>query len=265
MKRKYLLNNTADLEVGRGQSLTTCSLIEAIETTHEIIAKFTDFPVDVFALLGMRNLSSFFGEVFGASVINVTGDKFRKNPHQDGYPDLLLMDHAGAAAWAKLSARTREKTPFSPFSTGGVEIKATCGNTPTAKVLAMVGMVKPGLGEQRAALLKTYDWKAHHRDTNHLLGIFWDFLDGVPAVVGIFYSNKLRRQDWGEIVQPREDGGRTTSVSIMARTGIRKMYEGWVVCLDDTRYIDFFNRYNGGSSIPRPQGDPGLSPAMRRR
>lgn len=42
----------------------------------------------------------------------------------------------------------------------------------------------------------------------------------------------------GRIVQPREGGGRTTSVSIMGRTGIRKMCDGWVAVLNDVDYIN---------------------------
>lgn len=250
MPRRYLLNPDADLTVARGQALTLPGVDEAIRRTNDTILKFRDFPVDVFALLGMRNLSALVGEVFGASLVQTTRTLFRKNPHQDGYPDLLLMDAKGQAAWAALAGRSREKAPFSPFAEGGVEIKATCGSVPSAADLTRRGMEKPGLGDQRVALLTAYDWKAHHRDTNHLLGLFWDFMDGTPTVVAVFYSNQLTEVDWGAVVQPKAGGGRTTSVSILSRQGVQKMYQGWVACLNDPMYIDFFNRRNGQRLIP---------------
>ncbi|MBK7642804.1 MAG: hypothetical protein IPJ19_07080 [Planctomycetes bacterium] len=91
-----------------------------------------------------------------------------------------------------------------------------------------------------------YDWKAHHRETNHLFGLLWDFIEGAPTIVAVFYSNELTTEDWGKIVKPREGGGRTTSVSIMAKPGIKKMYEGWSVVLDDQRYLEAIDGMNGG-------------------
>ena len=63
-------------------------------------------------------------------------------------------------------------------------MKATCGSTPPASRVP-----KPLIGEQRIALVNSFDWKAHHRETNNLLGIFWDFLDEVPTIVACFYRN----------------------------------------------------------------------------
>ena len=82
------------------------------------------------------------------------------------------------------------------------------------------------------------EWKAHHRQTNNLLAVLWDFIDEIPTIVACFYSNNLTTDDWGKIVQPKEDGGRTTSVSIMGRTGIRKMCDGWIAVIDDPDYIN---------------------------
>lgn len=95
---------------------------------------------------------------------------------------------------------------------------------------------------QRIALVNSFDWKAHHRETNNLLGIFWDFLNEVPTIVACFYRNDLVIDDWGRIVQPTDGGGRTTSVSIMAKTGIKKMCDGWIAVIDRPEYIDAFSR-----------------------
>lgn len=248
---KYHLNPDADLHIARGFSVSQQQVLEAINRTGETMERFREFDVDVFALLGMRNLSAFVGEVFGASLQKVCGHQFVKNPHQDGYPDLLLLDIDGAALWRALADRRREKEPFSPFRTGGIEIKATCGSTPSAQVLTKKGLSKPDIGETRIDLMNGYDWKAHHRDTNNLMGILWDFMDGHPFVAAVFYSNRLSEEHWGKIVQPKAGGGRTTSVSIMTRDGVRTMYSGWVACCADSRYADFLNRHNGDALIPR--------------
>ncbi len=245
-QRSFLVNPVANLEMMRGRMLSIQTVVQAVDRTHATIARFSGFDVDVFALLGMRNLSAFIGEIFAAQMIKASDGAFCKNPHQDGYPDLLLMDQEGQSAWNKLSLRLREKGPFSPFPTGGLEVKATCGSVPTPAWCATRHLLKPDIGDQRIALLRGYDWKAHHQQTNHLLGLFWDFIDNAPHIVGVFYSSHLNVGDWGAIIQPREGGGRTTSVSIMTRAGVRKMCESWIIMLDDNQYIDFFSRYNGG-------------------
>lgn len=247
---RYLLNPDADLEVLRGHALPADVVARAIEHTHSTIEQFGAFEVDVFELLGMRNLSAFVGEIFAASIRICADGLFVKNPHQDGYPDLLLMDPRGRRIYDRLQGRLREKAPFSPFAGGGVEVKATCGSTPSAKALTKKGLAKPAIGERRIDLLTNYDWKAHHRETNHLLSILWDFAEGRPFIAAVFYSNRLTEDDWGRIVSPRAGGGRTTSISIMNTGGRRKMYEGWVACVRDRRYIDFLNKKNKGALIP---------------
>ncbi len=74
------------------------------------------------------------------------------------------------------------------------------------------GLKKPVIGDTRIKSVTGYDWKAHHRETNNLMGIFWDFIKGVPMITALFYSPDLNQNDWGNIIQPRENGGRTTSV-----------------------------------------------------
>ncbi|MBS1671341.1 MAG: bsaAI [Bacteroidetes bacterium] len=162
---------------------------------------------------------------------------------------MLLLDEAGLKLWAELKDRTREKQPFSPFQNGGIEVKATCGSVPTPAECARKGVLKPDIGDQRIDVLKGYDWKAHHRDTNNLMGILWDFINGVPRIVAVFFANNLLVEDWGAIVQPKEGGGRTTSVSIMTRKGVKKMYDGCLYVINEDRYINFLNRYNDSALL----------------
>ena len=252
---KFLLRKDCAVSVKRPDNsfsqLDPKTIQAAIEGFDSAIKRMREFEVDIFGLLGMRNLSSFVGELFGSYLLNESKGLFIKNPHQDGYPDLLLLDKFGKPLWESLAARSREKKPFSPFATGGIEIKATVGSVPTPKELAKKKMTKPDIGDQRVALLKGYDWKAHHRDTNNMIGVLWDFINGVPSIAAVFYSNQLATEHWGEIIQPKEGGGRTTSVSIMTREGVAAMYRGWLVVLDDDQYINFLNTHHRGQLITR--------------
>lgn len=241
----YLINPNADIFVARDYHLKKEYLIDALNKAHDIIEKLANFDVDVYSLLGMRNLSAFIGEIFASCLIKASNQDFTKNPHQDGYPDLLLMDKDGKELWESLATKLRDKKPFSPFTTSGIEIKATCGSVPTPAACQKKGLEKPDIGDQRIDLLMNYDWKAHHQETNNLMGIFWDFIDRKPNIIAVFYSSELNPDDWGAIIQPKEGGGRTTSVSIMKRSGVKKMYtNSWIIMRNEDRYINFFKKYN---------------------
>lgn len=235
---------------GKKIKIDTQLIKEAVSIAHITIDKFTEFDVEVFQILGMRNLSAFIGEIFAASVVKVSEGLFKKNPHQDGYPDLLAMDDEGQKIWERLSNNLRDKNPFSPFENGGIEVKATCGSVPTPKICEKRGLIKPDIGDTRIGVLTGYDWKAHHRETNNLMGILWDFINGVPRIYSVCFSKDLSPDDWGKIVQPTEGGGRTTSVSIMTRLGVKKMYDGMLLINDsDSRYSIFLNKYNNGTLL----------------
>ena len=252
----YLINKNADTNFisGNGQQLQFD--IQIIENTlidvHKVIKLIIDdIPVDIFAILGMRNLSAFIGELFAKSFAKSSNGLFLSNPHQDGYPDLLLMDKIGLAEFETLkqNGQLRDKSPFSPFSNGGIEIKATCGSVPTPTQCTRLGIAKPDMGETRIDVMRGYDWKAHHRETNNLIGLLWDFENQVPQIVAVFFGNKLDENDWGTIVQPKEGSGRTTSVSIMPRSSVKKLYNNWLAVKNDPRYIDFLNHYNNDNLI----------------
>lgn len=190
----YLINKRANTSFLSGKNEENSIDIDVFEKslyeTHLIIDKITkDIPVDVFSILGMRNLSAFVGELFAKSLAKMSNGFFVGNPHQDGYPDLLLMNRGGKAAYEQLrkQGKLRDKSPFSPFEYGGIEVKATCGSLPTPKECARKGVEKPDMGDTRISLLKGYDWKAHHRETNNLIGLFWDFKNGSPHIMAVFF------------------------------------------------------------------------------
>lgn len=213
----------------------------AIKTLYE---NTNQFDINIFEVLGMRNLSGMVGEYFAKSIQRYSNGALHSNLHQDGYPDLLLTNTKERMLYymtlfVEKSGKKypKDKALFSPFKYGGIEVKATCGDTPSASVAP-----KPLIGEQRIFSINSFGWKAHHRQTNNLLGILWDFIDDLPTIVACFYRNDLIPDDLGEIVKPSKGGGRTTSVSIMNAGGIKKMCDGWVAVIDLPEYIEALSK-----------------------
>ena len=246
MDYSYVINNSHAITIEGETIITNDELLGAINFCNNALRSLDEqtrqFDINIFEVLGMRNLSGMVGEYFGKSVQRFAGDSLQSNLHQDGYPDLLLTNTLERLSYyhtlyTEIAGKKypKDKALFSPFKYGGVEVKATCGSTPSAAI-----MPKPLIGERRIEKVTSFDWKAHHRETNNLLSIFWDFIDEVPTVAGCFYRNDLTIDDWGKIVQPKTDGGRTTSVSIMTSGGVSKMCHGWLAVIDDPAYIEKF-------------------------
>lgn len=247
---EYIINPSIRISYHGEIVLSVQEVVDAINYANEALLKLSEttqeFDINIFETLGMRNLSGMVGEYFARSLMKLSNGKLQSNLHQDGYPDLCLTDTESKKKYFDTLYKLENgkkypisKEVFSPYKFGGIEIKATCGSTPTAKIVP-----KPLVGEQRVNLIKKFDWKAHHRETNHLLGVLWDFIDGNPIIVAAFYQDSLNIDDWGKIVKPKDDGGRTTSVSIMNANGIKKMCDGWVAILDDPAYIDLLAKKN---------------------
>lgn len=243
----YVVNNKSAITYKGIVVLTTQEVVDAINYANNALLKLNEvtqeFDINIFETLGMRNLSGMVGEYFARSIMRLSNGRLQSNLHQDGYPDLLLTDTQEKKDYFKTlyTIENGKKYPiskevFSPYKYGGIEIKATCGSTPPANLVP-----KPLVGEQRVALVNSFDWKAHHRTTNHLLAILWDFINGNPTIVACFFQDNLKIEDWGRIVQPHEGGGRTTSVSIMQKSGIKKMCEGWIAVLDNPQYIELLS------------------------
>ncbi len=242
----YIISKEHRVIVDNELIVSNHEVVDAVLFANEALQKLGDtakqFDINIFEALGMRNLSGIVGEYLVKSFERRTGGKLQSNPHQAGYPDLLLTNTEDRKAYFESLCTVEngkryihDKVSFSPYRFGGLEIKATCGNTPVATKIP-----KPLIGEQRIELLESFEWKAHHRLTNNLIGIFWDFINSVPTIVAVFFSNKLDQDDWGKIVQPHSNGGRTTSVSIMNSKGVKKMCDGWIAIIDDNKYVAKF-------------------------
>jgi hypothetical protein len=239
----YIINNRHEILIGNKVILSGNQICQSIKFANMALKSLDgeakNFDINIFEALGMRNLSGLIGEYFAKSVERHSRNSLVSNLHQDGYPDLLLVDTDDKLTYFhtlyKIDGNKKypyNKRDFSPFLHGGIEVKATCGSTPAATET----IPKPLIGEQRIRLMTGFDWKAHHRETNNLLSILWDFIDEVPTIVACFYRNDLSEIDWGRIVQPRDGGGRTTSVSIMTSGGVSKMCKGWVAVINDSLY-----------------------------
>lgn len=240
---KYILNPNIQVAYNGEYVLTVQEIVDAINYANDALRKLNEstqeFDINIFETLGMRNLSGMVGEYFARSIMKLSNGRLQSNLHQDGYPDLCLTNTEIKKGYfnSLYIVENGKKYPiskevFSPYKYGGIEIKATCGSTPSASKAP-----KPLVGEQRVSLVNNFDWKAHHRETNHLLAVLWDFINGNPTIVAAFYNDNLNIDDWGKIVKPKEDGGRTTSVSIMNSKGIKKMCNGWVAVIDLPEYI----------------------------
>lgn len=191
---EYVLNTNRSITYKDIVVLTPQEVVSAINYANNALLKLNEvtqeFDINIFETLGMRNLSGMVGEYFARSIMRISNGKLQSNLHQDGYPDLLLTDTKEKKDYFKTlyTIENGKKYPigkevFSPYKYGGIEIKATCGSTPSANIVP-----KPLVGEQRVSLVNSFDWKAHHRTTNHLLAILWDFINRNPTIVACFFK-----------------------------------------------------------------------------
>ena len=243
---KYKTINNQDLIFYRPDNTTGTvtfqNIQNGIKEFNRIMDVFHQVNIPISEILGLRNLSAFVGEVLNQAIATTSGNYIIKNPHQDGYPDLLIMDQIGHKLYNKYKNQLHEKGPFSPFVAGGIEVKATCGDLRSGTWFTKHKIIKPIIGQERLRYVTGYNWKAHHQNTNNLLGIVWDFVDTKPSIIALFYSNELDITDWGKTVLPKP-GSRTTSVSIMNKSGIDKMRSGLRLVIDDDNYLSDFKLY----------------------
>lgn len=177
-------------------------------------------------------LSGMLGEAL-ITIINKSNPNLEKNPHIDGYPDLVdvsSIDNLSFFSSPFISDTIRSR--FNNYKFGGIEIKNTFGVKSSGRKLEK--------GDTRLGNInKKLDWKAHHTNTNYLLGIFSDFIDGTPQIVAAFYSDKLTSLDWKTKQNPKIDSA-MTSFSTIERTGWEKMKSNMLICIDKQEYLDFF-------------------------
>ncbi len=191
--------------------------------------------LNFFEVVDFRMLSGLVGEVLVSALADTCRD-FVKNPSIDGYPDLL-----NAVTQKQIQTIDRERLNdvsfFNSYPYGGLEVKNTFG---TKKALKGGADLQPGMTRIESIQPKL-DWKAHHQDTNFLLGLVSDFVDGCPQIVAAMYSDALSKEDWSKKQQPKKEST-MTSFSVIAQSGNDKMLAGLRLCLDQPAYLAFFCR-----------------------
>ncbi|WP_061466394.1 hypothetical protein [Peribacillus simplex] len=204
-------------------------LLEAVENTNKIFEKITTqtrlMDLNIFEILDFRNFSGVIGETF-ASELSKVNAKLIKNRNPDGYPDLIQVSTLEMEDYHKtITAKELIKYKY-----GGVEIKNTFG-TKEGYLL---------MGHQRIKKInRKLDWKAHHQQTNNLIGLLSDYINDMPQIVALCYSDELNTDDWGKVQKPKP-GSTMTSFSTIGRSGCNKMYEGIRICIDNPSYLEFF-------------------------
>lgn len=209
------------------------TVLEAITTTNQKLRAIADstreMSIDIFQILDLRTLSGTVGETFVGEMSKAC-PKLKKNPSIDGYPDLCQYATPEMEHYFKDYA---SQDSAEPFRYGGIEVKDT------------FGYKKQGIdlfdGEPRIGRIQErLQWKAHHQKTNHLLGLYSDYIDGYPTIVAAFYSECLVPTDWTVRAEPKVDSA-MTSFSTLQKSGFAKMRAGMRVCLDDPTYLNYFN------------------------
>ncbi|PCH93856.1 MAG: hypothetical protein COB83_13035 [Gammaproteobacteria bacterium] len=211
-------------------SVTIEQLIKAVKQTNDKFEKIyhqtSKMNLNLFDVIDFRVLSGVVGETFVTEMCLVN-PHFKKNPSLDGYPDLLQVSTPEMQRYFE----TCDDSGYIKFKFGGLEVKNTFG-TKKSKSFLMKGDTRVG------NIGKKLDWKAHHQDTNYLVALLTDYVDGVPQIASLFYSSELCVDDWNKKQDPKE-GSAMTSFSTIGPTGFKKLKQGLKICLDDPIYIDF--------------------------
>lgn len=79
------------------------------------------------------------------------------------------------------------------------------------------------------------------------MGLVWDFVQvkgkfRFPGLTAVFYAPNLNRGDWGEISGTT---GRNTKVTGMRSSGKQKMAAGWMMLIDNEKYLETYARVLG--------------------
>ncbi len=189
---------------------------------------------NVFEVVDFRMLSGLLGEAL-VSDLSTRVDALLRNPNIDGYPDLVDVSQRkfreDFEKWKEFESNKFIKYPY-----GGIEIKNTFGTKKSGVHLLP--------GDNRINKINNkLDWKAHHRTTNNLLGIFSDFVNRCPQIIAVMYCDKLEESDWAEKQNPKE-GSTMTSFSVIKSSGWVKLKKGIKFCIDEPNYINFFTNKN---------------------
>lgn len=177
-------------------------LAEAAENVNaklrSAIAPKSEIHLDLYEIIDLRMLSGLMGEMFSTEVCRLDR-RILKNPNIDGYPDLCDISKPGQRE--KIEKFNMDR--FLAYDDGGFEVKNTFGvkkaNTHITPRTTRLQKIQ-----------KTLVWKAHHRETNHIIAIHSDYVDRIPQIIAGFYSDELTENDWTVKQQPKEGSTMTS-------------------------------------------------------
>jgi len=187
---------------------------------------------------GGGGLSSTMGALFIEELSKLSGGNLVKNPYNAGNPDILNISSPEAKEhyfrFTVMKNGIRVSFDGSEFGSmkntykfGGIEVKCT-----------FIKCKHPVYGEQAIHSSKTFNWGAHHRENNNLMGIVCDFIDGIPQIVLIMFS-LLDESDWGKVNDVKNT--KNTNGCVLNKYGINKMKLGWMCVIDDDLYMTAFD------------------------
>jgi len=183
----------------------------------------SSLPPMLYRNIDFKTTGSMIGAIFCSKLVEHIPDA-AVNPIEKGHPDIIPKIGLDCS---EEQLRNYPK---------GLEIKGTIGNIRNGANLRA--------GESRINALIGITWQAHHREVNNLLGFIWDFSNttktfNFPSITGVFFSDMLSSDDWGEISGTT---GRNTKVTGMKISGKTKMGEGIVLISDSLTYTTKYSR-----------------------
>lgn len=96
MAYEYIIRDTERVYVNNELILTNRQVVDAMNFANEALRALDEqtkaFDINIFETMGMRNLSGIVGEYLGKSLQRFSQGNLHSNLHQDGYPDLLLVN-----------------------------------------------------------------------------------------------------------------------------------------------------------------------------
>ena len=245
--KNYILNNYGiSLE---GQVISPDLIVTAVNKVNNYFETHTtDEDIIVFnAMLEGGALSSTIGSLFNSHLESLSDGSLIRNPVKGGNPDVLNLgpDEAKKKYEYYTSTFGNNVNVWDPkvfgyinkYPYGGIETKCTSINKP-AKTMKNCHIAF-GWGDQRIKYNKSFGWSAHHNDNDNLCGIVWDFVNGLPTIVAVMYSDELLKEDWGK--PHKTEGNKSTNGFGLNKDGIDKMKKGWLCVLDDPDYTNAFN------------------------
>ena len=221
-KIKYIKNtsNTTNFKYTEDESQFSPEDVErSMEETNRIVTYFSLLfnqvaKINLYEVIDKKLTGSFIGSIFVERMAN-NAKYLAKNPSQTGHPDLIPVKYLN----------TNEKFNWDQFPYGGVEVKTSSGDLKNGITNSMK------IGETRINHITNIVWKGHHTQINNLLGLYWDYYNGLPTLLGAFYSNQLTPDEFTNTI-PKIGGGHTTSVCITKKSAREKMMKNWVVIPD---------------------------------